>query len=248
MRRLSAFAVIASIATSPSLVAAAEADPPGMKRLDLKHENIVVFYPAAAATPLERAPAWTSGYREAGVYVDVPLLLALGKGAPKLALACDSGGSNDPSCRLLTSADDANSAVFDSPGNRFVFRATGEIEVSGQTDFMYDHRRLFRSDGTHWKEVAQPFRYVGIDGRTKAALTLTSTPCVLPADGSPMPIATLPAGTPLTILLNAAAADDENGQNPDYLVKTREGIVGWAHIPQHPDGTSDVEGLTYSGD
>jgi hypothetical protein len=248
MRRIFAFVALACVATLPVLAVAAAPGPPGMKRLDLKHENIVVFYPAAAATPLDHAPAWTSGYRDAGVYVDVPLLLALGKGAPKLALACDSGGSNDPSCRLLTNADDADSVVFESPGNRFVFRATGEIEVSGATDFMYDHRRLFRLDGVKWKEVAQPFRYVGIDGRTKAALTLTVTPHSLSADVLPIPIATLPAGTPLTILLNAAAGDDENGQNPDYLVKTREGIVGWANIPQHADGTSDVEGLTYSGD
>jgi hypothetical protein len=62
------------------------------------------------------------------------------------------------------------------------------------------------------------------------------------------PIATLPANTPLTILLNATAGDDENGQNTDYLVKTREGLVGWAHIPTKPDGTTIVEGLRYNGD
>jgi len=58
----------------------------------------------------------------------------------------------------------------------------------------------------------------------------------------------LPAKTTLTILLNAANGDDENGQNADYLVKTREGLVGWAHIPTKPDGMTIVEGLRYNGD
>jgi hypothetical protein len=245
MCRRSAFAMLACIATSSAV--AAGVDPPGMKRLDLGRENIVVFYPANAATPIDRVPAWTSGYRDAGVYVDVPLLLSLGKGAPKLALACDSGGSNDPSCRLLTNADDADSVVFESPGNRFVFRASGEIEVSGATDFMYDHRRLFRFDGKRWNEVDQPFRYVGIEGRAKVPLKLFISPGASAMKPN-FEVTEIRAGDSVSILFNASAGDDENGQNPDYLVKTREGIVGWAHIPQHPDGTSDVEGLKYNGD
>ena len=59
---------------------------------------------------------------------------------------------------------------------------------------------------------------------------------------------TLDAGTKVTILLNAVDGDDENGLNPDYLVKTREGLIGWAHIPSKPDGTTIVEGLRFNGD
>ena len=161
------FAILLVTSTAFARAAEPTGDTAGLKRLHLRNEHIVVFYPAGATTPLDRAPAWTSGYRDAGVYVDVPFLLTLGKGAAKLALACDSGGSNDPSCRLLTKADDADSVVFESPGNRFVFRASGDIDVSGSTDFMYDHRRLFRFDGKRWNEVDQPFRYVGIEGRAK---------------------------------------------------------------------------------
>ncbi|HEY6893513.1 MAG TPA: hypothetical protein VI258_05060, partial [Rhodanobacteraceae bacterium] len=59
---------------------------------------------------------------------------------------------------------------------------------------------------------------------------------------------TLPAKTPIMILLNAASGDDENGQNADYLVRTREGLVGWAQIPTKDDGTTIVDGLRYNGD
>ena len=61
-------------------------------------------------------------------------------------------------------------------------------------------------------------------------------------------LATLPAKTPVTILLNAASGDDEYGQNADYLVQTREGLVGWAHVPAKPEGTTIVDGLRYNGD
>ncbi len=44
----------------------------------------------------------------------------------------------------------------------------------GATDYTYDHRRLFRFDGKRFAEVAQPFRYVGIEGTTTAPLALTS--------------------------------------------------------------------------
>ena len=53
--------------------------------------------------------------------------------------------------------------------------------------------------------------------------------------------------TPLTILLNPAS-ENEDGQNPDYLVKTREGLVGWARIPMQPDGKTSIEGLYFAGD
>ena len=61
-------------------------------------------------------------------------------------------------------------------------------------------------------------------------------------------LVTLAPQTSITILLNAASGDNEYGQNPDYLVRTREGLVGWAHIPTQPDGTTIVEGLRYNGD
>ena len=217
---------------------------PGLTRLELKQERVRVWYPKSSAQPVTSPPAYLKEYEQAGVYAAQPLLLDLGHGLPKLALACDSGPSNDPSCRLLTKFDDPASAIFESAGNDFVFLANGDIRVFGSTDQLYDHRRLFRFDGKRFNEVAQPFRYVGIDGKTKAPLALTAT---FGGDAK-QPLVTVPKGAPLTILLNAATGDNEDGQNSDYLVKTREGIVGWAHIPTEPDGTTIIEGLRFNGD
>ncbi len=244
-----AFAVVSS---SSGFCADLSASFPELTKLELKDEGVRVWYPKDRAEPIAKAPAYLKEVVDAGVYIAEPVLLDLGHGVPKAALACDSGPSNDPSCRLLTRPDDPDapgSVIFESPGTDFVFAASGEIYASGATDYTYDHRRLFRFDGKRYAEVAQPFRYVGIDGTTTASLLLTSER----ASGKNRPdtkhtLATLPAKTPITILLNATSGDDENGQNADYLVRTREGLVGWAHIPTKPDGTTIVEGLRYNGD
>jgi hypothetical protein len=238
--------------SSHSFAADLSASFPALTKLELRDEGVRVWYPKDRAAPIAKAPAYLREVVDAGVSIAEPLLLDLGHGVPKAALACDSGPSNDPSCRLLTKPDDPDapgSVIFDSPGTDFVFAASGEIYASGATDYTYDHRRLFRFDGKRYVEVAQPFRYVGIDGTTTAPLALTAER----ASGRNKPdakhtLATLPAKTPITILLNAASGDDENGQNADYLVRTREGLVGWAHIPTKEDGTTIVEGLRYNGD
>jgi len=224
------------------------ADPsalfPNLARLDLKDARVRVWYPKAMAHALTSPPAYLKEYDKAGVYAAEPLVLELGHGLPKLAIACDSGPSNDPSCRLLTNFEDPASGIFESAGNDFVFLPSAEIYVFGDTDQLYDHRRLFRFDGTRFKEVAQPFRYVGIEGKTKAPLALTG----VRGGGTNATLVTLARDTPIAILLNVAGEDDENGQNAEYLVKTREGLVGWAHIPVQPDGTTIVEGFRFAGD
>jgi hypothetical protein len=222
---------------------------PDLTRLELKQESVRVWYPKDRARPIAAPPAYLQEVEDAGVYIAEPLLLDLGHGLPTLALACDSGPSNDPSCRLLTQPDDPDSTIFESAGNDFVFAPTGDIYVFGETDYTYDHRRLFRYDGKRFVEVAQPFRFVGIDGTTTAPLVLTlKRGAGKRAADAKHVLATLPAKTPLTILLNAASGDNAYGQNPDYLVRTREGLVGWAHIATRPDGTTIVEGLRYNGD
>jgi len=217
---------------------------PGLTLLELKHEGVRVWYAADRAKPVPTPPEYLKSYEEAGVHASQPLLLDLGHGLPPLALTCDSGPSADPTCRLLARREDPLSTVFESSGTGFVFTPDGDIRVSGQSDSMYDHRRLFRYDGKRFNEVAQPFRYVGIEGRTTAPLALASA-IGGGADGA---IATLKPGTSVTILLNAASEDNDRGWNPDYLVKTREGLVGWARIPTQPDGKTIVEGLHFNGD
>ena len=246
--RMILFLVFAIASMSPDASAAGGTDPgmlfPQLARLELKHEGVRIWYPADKATPVKSPPAYLKDYEEAGVYASQPLLLDLGHGLPQLALACDSGPSADPSCRLLPKSDDPTSAIFESAGSDFVFLPNAEIYVFGHSDNLYDHRRLFRFDGTRFAEARQAFRYVGVEGRTMASLALTSDK----GGDAKNPLVTLPANTAVTILLNAAAGDDENGQNADYLIRTREGLVGWARVPMQADGKTVVDGLYFAGD
>ena len=216
---------------------------PDLAVLDLADEGVRIRYPADKARKIEHRAAYLANYADAGVHASQPLRFDLGHGLPATTLTCDSGPSHDPMCRLLTDAEQPSSTIFEASGTQFVFLANGDIHVSGQSDSMYDHRRLFRHDGQRYVEAAQALRYVGIEGVTRAPLALTA------ARGGDVSRAllTLDAGTPLTILLNAADGDDDAGQNPDYLVKTREGLVGWARIPSNPDGTTLVDGLRFNG-
>lgn len=216
---------------------------PDLAVLDLGNEGVRIRYPADKARKSDHRAAYLANYEEAGVHASQPLRFDLGHGLPAATLTCDSGPSNDPMCRLLTDAEQPSSTIFEAPGKEFVFLANGDIYVFGQSDSMYDHRRLFRHDGHHYVEAAQPLRHVGIEGTTRAPLALTATR----GGDTAHALRTLDAGTPVTILLNAADGDDENGINPDYLVKTREGLVGWARIPSKPDGTTIVEGLRFNG-
>lgn len=238
-------AIAAAAAKPSSQTKAGTPTPfPGLAVLDLKNEGVRIRYPAAKASKPAKRAAYLANYEEAGVYASQPLRFDLGHGLPATTLTCDSGPSNDPMCRLLTDAEQPSSTIFESPGREFVFLADGEIAVFGQSDSMYDHRRLFRYDGRRYVEAAQPLRYVGIDGTTRVPLALTSTR----GGDTAHPLRLLDAGTPLTILLNAADGDDEDGGNADYLVRTREGFVGWARIPLKADGTTIVDGLRFNGD
>ena len=233
----------ATKAATPTKARSTPALFPGLAVLDLRNEGVRIRYPADRARKSTHRAAYLANYEDAGVHASQPLRFDPGHGLPATTLTCDSGPHNDPMCRLLTDAEQPSSTIFEAPGKEFVFLANGEIHVFGQSDSMYDHRRLFRLDGHRYVEVEQPFRYVGIEGTTREPLALTATR----GGDTAHALRTLDAGTPVTILLNAADGDDENGLNPDYLVKTREGLVGWARIVSKPDGTTIVEGLRFNG-
>lgn len=218
---------------------------PQLAKLELKNEGVTVLYPrehATKATP----PAWLREYEEAGVYASTPLLLKLA-GLPPLTLACDSGPSADPSCRLLRDADKPEETAFEAPGTQFAILPDARIVVGGHSDTYYDERRVYQWKKDRFIEIAQPLRHVGVSGALKQAVTLRSAPGAKAIELG----LTLAAGTRVTVLLNDArksSASDEEEFSADYLLLTPEGLVGWAHLPGNPDGTTAVEGLYYRGD
>lgn len=213
---------------------------PQLEKLELRDEGITVLYPKdrAATAP---APGWLSEYEAAGVYASAPLTLRLGD-LPPLRLACDSGGSADPSCRLLRDPADASVDVFASPGTQFAFLPDGRIYVGGHTNTFYDERKLYTWEKDRFVETPQPLRHVGVTGALKEAVSLRRSP-----GGAELGI-TLAAGTRVTVLLNDTSRADANERYPEYLLLTPEGLTGWASLPGQPDGKTVVEGLYYRGD
>ncbi|WP_257386453.1 hypothetical protein [Tahibacter caeni] len=215
---------------------------PQLAALTLKNEGVTVLYPRERADKAA-PPAWLREYEEAGVYASAPLLLTL-DGLPPLTLACDSGPSADPSCRLLRDAAKPEEAVFAAPGTQFAFLPDARIVVGGHSDTNYDERRVYQWKNDRFVELAQPLRHVGVNGALKQPVVLRRAPGANAAELG----LTLAAGTRVTVLLNDTRRSDDDELNPDYLLLTPEGIVGWAHLPGNPDGTTAVDGLYYRGD
>lgn len=235
------FAAALALLAAGTAAADLAATFPELTSQELRNEGIRLYYPRERAETAT-APAWLAELEAAGVYASAPLRLRLGE-LPALTLICDSGPSADPSCRLLRDPERPEQAVFEAAGSEFAFLPDGRIYAGGHSNTFYDRRRLFRWDGSRFAEVRQPLQQVGHRGRLREAVELRMAPG---ADAPTMGLR-LAAGSEVTVLLNAnrAAAD---AADPDYLLLSADGLVGWAHLPGHPDGSSAVEGLNYRGD
>jgi len=124
-------------------------------------------------------------------------------------------------------------------GTHLIIPGDGFLYISGHTNNTFDHKRLFRVEGDEVIEVEQPFFYVGLQSVTNKEIVLTSL------IGQ---VATLPKGTPVTVLLK----QNENSQQYTYLVKTDFGLVGWVRFkPQELyiiNKPNPIEGLFFKGD
>ncbi len=110
---------------------------------------------------------------------------------------------------------------------------TGAAYVSGHADTMFDTRRKLVAKGKQVVEVAQPYSFVGIEGKTKKDVVLYTK-----KDGKEI-LARLPKGNSISILL----ADGDEW----YLAKTAFGLVGWLQVPITQEAEV-VEGLFFAGD
>ncbi len=215
---------------------------PGLTRLDLNNEGVTVLYPRERGETAT-APAWLKEYEAAGVYASAPLTLRLGE-LPAMTLVCDSGPSADPSCRLLRDPAKPEEAVFSATGTQFAFLPDARVVVAGHSNNFYDQRKVYVWKGSRFDEVPQPLRQVGIGGTLRQPVALRRAPG---ADAAALGV-TVAAGSRVTVLLNDNSYVDDTGQNPNYLLLTAEGIVGWAHLPGQPDGSTAIDGLYFRGD
>ena len=158
------------------------------------------------------------------------------------------GGKQDQNAASLAGRD------YYIPGNGYVYT---DYDDSGSSH--YRKRQKWELDGKDFKEIKQPYHYLGIDSvyegmnqstadelDKKATLTLT--------DASGQKVATLKAGDKITVVLadarydcpaNARIGDKDDPicNETRLLVKTADGTLGWLIVDFGGDNHPSIGGL-----
>jgi len=96
---------------------------------------------------------------------------------------------------------------------------------------MFDMRRRYTIENDRLIKTPQPFYWVGLE-------TVTTGPLALLSDQVQMTVAdTLPAGTPITVLLN---------KDDFYLIRTPFGVTGWTAVKN--SYYTPIQHLIFRGD
>ncbi len=117
----------------------------------------------------------------------------------------------------------------------------GTIYTSGHTNSMFNKRRKFQTQEDTINEIQQPFRYVGIKGRTLKPITLYQEKT------GELVVAQLPKNYEIEILLTESSVKDFEIEY-NYLVKTEFGLIGWLRITNEDTYGGILEELYYAGD
>lgn len=201
-------------------------------------------------TPPEGKPEEASPYYE--VY-DHLLDTALKAGGATYRIDCSTGMSDDFYCLFQPAGAARDDAAILSgrdyylPGNGYVYT---DYDNSGSS--YYRKRQKWALDGKTFKEVAQPYYYLGLDSTYHGNYENKDAPLTL-TDDSGKKVATLKAGDKLTLLLADAGYDCPEGARignendpicteARLLIKTTDGTLGWLLLDYSKDAPS-IDGL-----
>jgi hypothetical protein len=151
----------------------------------------------------------------------------------KYIVVFEYGPSSDPAF-LFYKKDKYDKPIFSIPGLQLFLTGNGFIYVAGHTNNYFDQRKKFKFINDSLMEIKQPFNYVGLNTKTRVALTLYDN-----LNKSNI-IANIPANYPIEVLL----ADTEY----NYLIKTDFGLVGWVIFEYIGQKDEYIEGLFFNGD
>ena len=143
------------------------------------------------------------------------------------------GPSGDPNFYFLSTS--LHDKVFGYLGcEEIVIPGNGFVYTKCRANKDYLKRRKYKVEDTGFKEITQPYYYVGLKSRTLAPITIYKE------KDTKEPIAKLPSNYAIEVLIS-----DENSY---YLVKTTFGLVGWIHLPSAQYNNEIIKGIYFQGD
>jgi hypothetical protein len=169
----------------------------------------------------------------------------------KRCLVFSPGPSEDPSWFLYAEkqcvkADDSLSPELQLPGEQLIITGNGVLYAQQNTNAKFTVRHKLTWNGKAWREVPQPFLYVGEKVKVSAKNVVTeekvvSVPLYAEKKVGSEIVVTLAPGAQVEILL-AEKSDAEW-----FLVRTEFGLVGWHHSPGG-GVVPDALGINFHGD
>ena len=214
-----------------------------LKKVDIGGEATIYVDPSVQCKTVDVTSIQAdgdTGYQGPPVY-DV-CILEIVKGT-KVQITFTSGPSDDPYFQFLPivpKGKSAQASILDVGATTLFIPKGKNVYSEGWCNTMFNERRKFTFDGTRYKEVKQPYNYVGIKTTVQSlGSKKDKTPLVLYSDmKKSMTVATLPVGAEIEVLLH---------EKPDwYLVRTSFGLVGWVYVPM---GLYDTKiGVRFAGD
>jgi len=111
-----------------------------------------------------------------------------------------------------------DSILFHEIGNTFHFKGN-VVYVEGNNNDLFDKKRKYVYEDSGYKELKQPFYYVGIHGKLMKSIKIYQTQNFVKE------VAILPNNYPIEII--AAYYKQDSPIVSSLLIKTKLGLVGW---------------------
>jgi hypothetical protein len=147
------------------------------------------------------------------------------------------GMSIDPTFYFFKK-DNTRESAFSVGGEQLFMTGNGSFYVQGHANKMYNQKRKFKVVNGEFKEVEQPFYYVGLKTKTLKPIKLYDS------KEKNRQLASLPAEYEIEVLLN----EFTNDESLFYLIRTSFGLTGWIELPKDGWKGTYIKGLYFQGD
>ncbi len=132
---------------------------------------------------------------------------------------------------------ESNKSIGELHGEQIVVSGNSSIYLSGRMSRNYTSRQKFLFEKNNFKEVIQPYFYVGIKSHTLRPLQIYQEKELINQ------IAYLPENYEIEVLLTDKVFESEL-----YLVKTSYGLIGWTKLESFQYKAADIPEIFYYGD